>query len=172
LSARLMNSRFGGKASTRSGTAAMLDGGTWASVLSDDPMILLVSPSTGFPLGAASVVGPLLHDRNVEIAFSPAWAWELPVVHQPLLQKARLYADAHPEHRLSFLCANDAQTGVFADRGWPAITLNRNMFVNETVFRPLPEVLPIFDAVYNARLSEEKRHDLARLVDRLVLIYF
>jgi len=150
----------------------MLDGATWASVLSHDPKILLVSPSTGFPVGAASAVGPLVRRRKVEIALSPASAWELPEVHEPLLRDARRYADAHPNHRLSFLCANDVQTRVFADRAWPAITLNRNMFVDETVFRPLADVQRVFDAVYNARLSKQKRHELAQLVPTLVLVYF
>jgi glycosyltransferase involved in cell wall biosynthesis len=36
----------------------------------------------------------------------------------------------------------------------------------------MPEIEPIYDAVYNARLSPWKRHELAREIDKLALIYF
>jgi hypothetical protein len=39
----------------------------------------------------------------------------------------------------------------------------QNMFIEETMFQPLPKRTRSFDAVHNTQLAPLKRHDLARL---------
>jgi glycosyltransferase involved in cell wall biosynthesis len=56
--------------------------------------------------------------------------------------------------------------------GFEAFTLNHNVFIDETVFRPIPTIVPIYDAVYNARLSSQKRLELAAQIKRLALVCF
>jgi len=145
---------------------------TWAEILSADPTIVHVWPSIGFPLGAASAVGPLLGARSAHFLVMPAWTIELPGSSGALAAVARSYLADHPRHRLTFLCNTPRETDLMRAEGQAAVTLNQNCLVDDAVFRPLPDVEPVFDAVYNARLSPDKRHELAVEVEKLALIYF
>ncbi|MGE4012017.1 MAG: glycosyltransferase [Alphaproteobacteria bacterium] len=147
-------------------------GETWASLLCDRPTIIGSWPSIGFPLGIASAIGPWLSNHPIEFLIMPSWAWELPDTHGPILTAAAGHVREHPRHRLSFLCNTPAQEPHFAEAGWPAVTFNTNMFMNESTFRPLPDVKPIYDAIYNARLVPDKRPELAAGIERLCFIYF
>ncbi len=141
-------------------------------MLAWEPLVILTSPSIALPLGAASAVGPTLHDRGVDFVVNPSWAWELPGDHQRLTAAARAHLILHPRHRFWFACNNDTQTAILTQDGWQAATLNSNMLIDERVFRPLPDVEPDVDAVYNARFVREKCHHLARELNSLLLITF
>ena len=52
------------------------------------------------------------------------------------------------------------------------MTINSNLLVDDSVYRPLAGVTQRFDAIYNARLARGKRHELATLVESLCLVYF
>lgn len=146
--------------------------GTWGSLLNLRPAIICSWPSVGFPLGIASAIGPWLSRAPIEFLVMPAWAWELPEVVAPILEATALHIRKHRRHRFSFLCNTPGQEAPFAAAGWPVTTLNSNMFVDDSLFCPLPEIEPIHDAIYNARLSPNKRVELAIRVERLCLIYF
>ena len=147
-------------------------GATWATIFSPQPVILGIWPNLGFPLGIASALGPWLHNLAIEFLVMPAWAWELPEISGPILSAAAEHRALHPNHRFYFLCNTQAQERAFADAGWPVTTMNTNMFVDEATFFPLPASEPLFDAVYNARLTSDKRQDLAAGIERLCLIYY
>ena len=162
--------RFDGRP-TRT-TSASEDVGTWASLLSLQPTVIGSWPTDGLPLGIASVVGPLLCHRPVDFLIFPTWAWELPEVARPIISAATDYVAKHPLHRLAFLCNTASQEPPFAEAGWPAAVLNSNIFCNDAQFRPLAEVAPRYDAIYNARLAPMKRHELAAEIENLCLVYF
>ena len=44
--------------------------------------------------------------------------------------------------------------------------------MDDAAFHPLPDIEPIYDAVYNARLSPQKRPQLAVEIERLALTYY
>ncbi len=108
----------------------------------------------------------------IEFLVMPAWAWEEPKITGPILTHASAHRRLHPRHNLHFLCNTAAQEPPFARAGWPVMTMNWNMFINESLFHPLPASECDFDAVYNARLHPDKRVELAAGIDRLCLIYF
>ena len=162
--------RFDGWPTRR--TSASQDVGTWASLLSLQPTIIGSWPTIGLPLGIASAVGPLLRHRPVDFLIFPTWAWELPEVARPMISAAADYVAKHPIHRLAFLCNTASQEPPFANAGWPAAILNSNIFCNDAQFRPLAEVAPRHDAIYNARLAPMKRHELATEIESLCLVYF
>lgn len=147
-------------------------GSTWATIFSLDPVIIGTWPSLGFPLGIASVLGSWLPDMPIEFLVMPAWAWEKPEIADPILTHAAAHRRLHPRHRFHFLCNTPAQERAFARAGWPVMTMNSNMFRDERTFSPLPDTQADFDAVYNARLTPEKRIELAAGIERLCLIYF
>ena len=146
-------------------------GATWGSILSLDPVIVGTWPFPRFPLGIASALGNWLHDMPIEFLVLATWAWEHPVVSREILTHAATHRGLHPRHSFYFLCNTPAQEAAFAAARSPVTTMNSNMFVDEHIFRPLPDAEIVFDAVYNARFSPDKRVDLAAAVERLCLIY-
>jgi glycosyltransferase involved in cell wall biosynthesis len=148
------------------------DGSTWSELLCDDPLIFHAWPSIGFPLGSASVVGPLVRDRAAHILLGFAWTMEPPEHHRPLIATARSYLAAHPRHEITFTCNTDAETSIFAHAGFSAITLSHNLLVDDALFHPMPGVIPVYDAVSNARLSPDKRVELAASIERVAFVYF
>ncbi len=107
----------------------------------------------------------------IEFLMLATWAWEHPVVSRELLAHAKHHRDQHPRHSFYFLCNTPAQEAAFAAARWPVATMNSNMFVDEQIFRPLPDAEIVFDAVYNTRFSPDKRLEFAVAVERLCLVY-
>ncbi|MFO1058506.1 MAG: glycosyltransferase [Dongiaceae bacterium] len=145
---------------------------TWAEILSLHPTIIHVWPSVEFPLGAASAVGPLLRRRDAHFLVMPTSTLELAGTRSWLAGTARSYLADHPRHRLTFLCNTARETELMRAEGFAAETLNQNCLVDDAVFRPLPDVDPVHDAVYNARLAPMKRHELAAGIEKLALVYY
>src|SRR5258706_7315846 len=144
----------------------------WGGLMSTDPLIINTASGAGKAFGLAMLIGPLLHRHPVHFLMYPTYAWELPHVADYLARLGKAHRKAFALHKFTFVCSNAAQEKNFARSGFPALTINWNIFQRNSVFRPLPDVAPRFDAVYNARLSAMKRHGLAVLVDRLELVYF
>ena len=65
-----------------------------------------------------------------------------------------------------------AHCELLGSAGLRAIHCNHNCFVDEAIYRPDASVEKRFDAVYDARLSEFKRHQLAAKVASLALLYY
>jgi glycosyltransferase involved in cell wall biosynthesis len=79
-----------------------------------------------------------------------------------------------PGHRFLVVSSTEYETYLLGLDGVPAIFTHQGIFLDEEVWRPSEkklENLGSFDAVYNARFDKIKRHELARGVDKLVLIY-
>jgi len=148
------------------------NGWTWSQLLCADPLVIHAWPSIGFPVGSASTIGPLVRDRKAYFLIMPAWTIEIPGSSQLMIDNARSYLQDHPHHQLIFLGNTERERQIMADAGFEAVALNQNCLVNDSVFRPIPNIEPVYDAVYNARLSPIKRPELAAEVERLALLYF
>lgn len=146
--------------------------GSWAELLSSSPTIIHVWPSLGLPLGAASTLGPLLRDRAAHFLVMPAWSIEPPGSSEQLSRITAAYQHDHPRHQVTFICNAPREEQLMRDNGHAATTINQNCLMDDTVFKPMPQITPIYDAVYNARLSPDKRPELARNIESLSLIYF
>jgi len=140
-------------------------------MLCADPLIVHAWPSTGFPLGSASVIGPLVRGRPAHFLIRPASTMEAPGAAAYPTWAARTYLEDHPRHGLTFLGNSDRETEIMAMAGFHAVTLNQNCLVNDSHFHPIAGVTPEYDAVYNARLAPGKRHQLASALESLALIY-
>jgi glycosyltransferase involved in cell wall biosynthesis len=146
--------------------------GSWAEILSLAPTIIHAWPSVEFPLGAASAVGPLLRERSAHFLVMPTSTVELAGTRAWLAGNARSYLADHPRHAVTFLCNTERETELMRAEEFAAVTLNQNCLVDDAVFRPLPEIEPAHDAVYNARLAPVKRHELATGIESLALVYY
>jgi glycosyltransferase involved in cell wall biosynthesis len=148
------------------------DGGAWAELLSTSPLIIHTLPSVWFPLGAASAVGPMLRRRAVNFIVMLSWTIEPPGQSERLAQLARSYLADHTRHSVTFLCNVPREAELMSSQGFPAECINHNCLVDDSVFKPMPQVESIYDAVYNARLSPGKRHELAKDIESLALIFY
>ena len=142
----------------------------WASLLSSDPLIIHTWFSVGFPLGAASALGPLLRHRKAHFLIAPCWTVEPDGDRRYMVDKMRSYAAEHPLHRLTFLGNTNRETQFMAEDGFESVTVNHNCLMDDAMFRPLPHVSPIYDAIYNARISPQKRLELAAEIERLAIV--
>ncbi|MCO6450797.1 MAG: glycosyltransferase [Caldilineales bacterium] len=77
----------------------------------------------------------------------------------------------YPGHRFIHLCNSVSQLESFHTAGLEAILCSHNALIDERIYRPLPDTPKRFDAVYDARLKDYKRHRLASGLDDLALIY-
>jgi glycosyltransferase involved in cell wall biosynthesis len=77
-----------------------------------------------------------------------------------------------PGHRIILLANSAEELRLFRKEGWESYWVNQNIFVDPHVFRPLPESIKRFDAVYDARLTPFKRHALAAHIGSLGLITY
>jgi hypothetical protein len=148
------------------------NGSTFAELLSISPTIFHVWPTLGFPFGAAGTLGPLLKDRPVHFLVMPSWSIEGPGESERLAKIAAAYLLDHPQHRLTFLCNTGGEKTLMRASGFAALTINQNCLMDDSVFKPMPQIEPLYDAVYNARLSPEKRLELTTEIEKLALIYY
>jgi glycosyltransferase involved in cell wall biosynthesis len=142
----------------------------WANLLSVAPPI--IQTFTDQSLGAVGFVGPHLRQWPVHFLLLPTWSLELEGAAAHLAQIARRYRRDYSRHALTFLCATDREAELMRAQGCAALTVNQNSFVNEAIFKPLPEIAPQYDAIYNARLKPYKNHELAASIDSLALLTY
>lgn len=103
----------------------------------------------------------------VQVGFSPLSAEELRPVADG---RDRLLAE-HPGVRIVVMTNNDVDTGYFRSLGFDARLCHQNAFLDERRFRAWTGTRR-FDAVYAARLTPFKRHELLTACDtsRLLLL--
>jgi hypothetical protein len=123
-------------------------------------------------LSGVCIAGPRLARHRAHFLLFPTWSQELADRVDHFAGLAHRYQRDYPRHTLTFLSATDRETHLMRARGCDAVTVSHNIFVNEKIFRPLPEVEPVYDAVYNAQLAVFKRHELASMIDSLALLYY
>jgi hypothetical protein len=140
-------------------------------VISRDPMILYMSDWTLRDLSLAIL--PVLRElRNVPvyILISLSWAHDNPRIINALKiwQEKRLAR--FPNVRIINLANGEAEYQALKEAGVQTAFVNHNALISPLVFRILPEVQKRFDAVYDARVSAFKRHQLAAGINSLALI--
>jgi glycosyltransferase involved in cell wall biosynthesis len=136
-----------------------------ASILSREPLILYVRPRPR-PYGLAGLIADRLEGRPCICIVRTMWTVESP---HHLLRAAVDYhrhRRQHPNIRAIIAANTDGELRGLRLLGVESILANHNIFVNEQVFRPLPGVEPVYDAIYNASFSAFKRRKLAALIDR------
>ena len=105
--------------------------------------------------------------------FFYAWCWNIDEPERVHLVRhfEKLHQKKYPKHNFIHLCNTIAQLETFQKCGLNAIFCNKSAFADENIFRPLPDVSKKYDAIYDARLKNYKRHYLASKIENLALIY-
>jgi glycosyltransferase involved in cell wall biosynthesis len=114
-----------------------------------------------------------LRDRRAY--FLVRWTWNVAPRERASLirQWEAKHSRQYPLHRFIHLAKNTDEVEALSAVDLCAIFCNTNSLLDERLYRPLAlaGVTPHYDAVYDARLMPYKRHDLAREVERLALVY-
>ncbi len=143
-----------------------------AALLSRSPPIFKTSIAHGQYLGIAPAFGARFGDVPAGFIVYPTWTVEdtnlVAIIARAVAEHRRRY----PNHRLICLCNTRREAELLTVSGVPALHLNKNFTVSDTIFRPLPNVSVEFDAIYNARFVPSKRHQLAAATPNVAYLAF
>ena len=78
----------------------------------------------------------------------------------------------YPLHRIIHLVPTDDEANVLRELGLPFEICSHSAFIDENIFHIYLNELKQYRAIYDARLTFFKRHQLAALVDNLALITY
>lgn len=142
---------------------------TAASVLSEDPPIIYVRPRPP-PFGLAG----LLAKRNPGLPFTclvrTMWTLEQGTGLAEVAFTYQRFRELYPHIKIHVMANTEAELALLQERKLDSLLANHNMFVDEMVFRPRPEIARVYDAVYNANFSGFKRRWLAAEIPACVHI--
>lgn len=133
---------------------------TAASVLSRQPPIFYVRPRP-MPFGLAGRLAGRRPDLPMTCLVRTMWSLEASHHLHELVVLYRQFRARHAHIRLIVAANTPRELKALQRRGVEAVLANHNIFVDERIFKPLPEVEPVYDAIYNAAFSPFKRRELA-----------
>lgn len=141
-----------------------------AWVVSTDPIVTYSKRSTGVPLGIAGARPDAFRGRKALHLIGLSFTLEPPQRYQRVADELAELARQLPESRFVVLTNSEFESYLLSTVRVPSMMSSQLVFLNDRTFRPM-DVEQRFDAIYNARLLPMKRHELARDVPNLALLY-
>lgn len=142
-----------------------------AAVLDYDPLVIYLPAAPRRTLGMPGAGVALL--KHARVVFLVAMYGS--IEYQEAIERFRRAAVLHrwrwPKHQFVFMCNTPKEKALLDEAGEIAVFLNHNLFVSEDDFYPIDGEPLRFDAVYNARLNAQKRHELSLLIDSCAMIF-
>ena len=142
-----------------------------AAVISLDPLVVYTAAGLENPIGMAGGLRPQLAGIPATFLIAIHGSIERHRKAYRIRRAALVHRFRHPEHRFIALCNTPKEQMLLADLGEPAIFMNHNIFIGTDVFFPIDGTEIKYDAVYNARLSPQKRHYLSLKIDTCAMIF-
>jgi glycosyltransferase involved in cell wall biosynthesis len=141
-------------------------------LLVDDPPVLhlLYWTDRKDPFAFLDPVQDVFRNDPLHLVCSFSWNMDPAKAIELLLQVDARRRRRFPRHEIHYLAGTERQLQQLEARNIPAILCNHNALVDESIFRPLQGVAKRFDAIYDARLSPFKRHQLAERIESLALV--
>jgi glycosyltransferase involved in cell wall biosynthesis len=141
------------------------------TVLSTQPLIVMGALDEWDKCFIAPQVLQRLRDIPAYFLISLPWTQHDMASAAPLAKMIEQRRRDFPNHRFFVLCNSPQEAENFRALGVPSGLFNHNIFIDQSVFQPMPHEPKRFDAVYNAALVDWKRHLLAREVPSLALLF-
>ncbi|MEO8558893.1 MAG: glycosyltransferase [Rhodospirillales bacterium] len=139
--------------------------------ISANPLIFYSAPNEHSRLGIAEFVSPLVAQTPAVFLIALWWSYDDDESVLNIVKAYRPWQLQYPLHSLVVLCNTAGQVQRFGKYGMQCMLANHNIFLDESVFKPLDSENRTFDAVYNAGLTPFKRHNLCTAVPSLALLY-
>lgn len=136
--------------------------------INKDPIIII---TYGNPMAGATQLSPYLADRKVYFLAGAWWTFLDPQLLSSTHIAYRAMRDTFPEHNYIFLTNDSRENDSLNTLDLPNFFCHHNAFIDERIFRPLPNIRKCLDAVYTARLIKIKRHKLAKDILKWGLLY-
>ncbi|MEQ8716462.1 MAG: hypothetical protein RIE08_02520 [Acidimicrobiales bacterium] len=111
-----------------------------------------------------------LAGRPVHLLLSPSWTYDRDDLAKRARRMVRRIERRHRHVEVVFLAPNRAEVERLVAAGVRVEHVNQNAFSHEGTYRPLAHVEKRHDAIYDARLTSFKRHELAAEIASLALI--
>ena len=140
------------------------------TVVSADPLVIYAMHAPGRPLGIAPAHAAALRGRKALLLLALDVTIEVEGAAGELARDLKSAQADLPDVNVVVLANTPFEAYLLADLRISAMPGSRSIFVDESVFKPWDGPAE-FDAVYNASLTPANRHELARDVTRLALIY-
>jgi glycosyltransferase involved in cell wall biosynthesis len=139
-------------------------------VVSPDPVITYSKRSTDAPLGLAGARPEAFRGRKALHLLGLSYTIEPRRLFAEVAVHLKDLASQLPDNRFIVLANSEFEAYLLSTVGVPSMLSSQAVFIDDNTFRP-QEAEPRFDAIYNARLLPMKRHELARDVKSLGLLY-
>lgn len=144
------------------------------SIISTEPLIfhLLISPDLSDFMDDYELLFNFLKERKAYFLCQTETYFENQQDIERLKELIESFKERCPDFTFIFLANTPKQHRLFTKKKLNSAFCNSNCFVDENLYFPLLGTKKRFDAVYDARLVDWKKHDLAARVDSLALIYY
>jgi glycosyltransferase involved in cell wall biosynthesis len=139
-------------------------------VVSADPLITYSKRSTDAPLGLASIRSDAFRGRKALHLIGLSYTIEPHRLFEEVSAHLKGLAPELPDSRFVVLANSEFEAYLLSTVGVPSMLSSQAVFIDDNTFCP-QEAEARFDAIYNARLLPMKRHELARDVKSLALLY-
>ncbi|MDZ4866320.1 MAG: hypothetical protein SGI91_03270 [Alphaproteobacteria bacterium] len=141
-----------------------------ARVVSTDPAVIYSMRGYAMPLGVANLRPEAFRGRKVLHLLSLASTIETEDGPRKIAKDLQAAAAEFPGNTFIVLTNTEYESYLLSELGVVAMPCNLLTFLDENLFVPMGGP-PEFDAIYNARLTPIKRHELAVDVASLALLY-
>ena len=135
-------------------------------VVATNPLIVVTSEGVQDLELMSEVIG----DRRASLIVLFWWSKETAARAREVRYFHRKHQGRFSHHVVTYLCNTPLENRFLQRLGLPTVYCNQNCLLDESRYRVVPGVEKEFDAIYNGRLEEGKRHYLLTEVARTALI--
>lgn len=139
-------------------------------VVSVDPIVTFSKRGSGCMTGIAGARPQFFRDRKALHLLGLSFTIERGDDCAAVARDLRAISEHLPNNRFVVMTNSEFEGYLLAKHGIASMITNQLIFLNDRVFRPM-DVAPRYDAIYNGRLAPFKRHELARGIAKLGLLY-
>src|SRR6185312_11905061 len=118
----------------------------YATLLSANPVMLLVPIGGARPLWMIETLGSLYRNQPVVFFLLTYWSLENDKRVDTLRNNAESYSTRFPKHKLVFFCNTTREQDLLVEAGLTALMVHQNQLVSEHTYRPLEGVPVEYDA--------------------------
>ncbi|HVU25307.1 MAG TPA: hypothetical protein VHE13_14355 [Opitutus sp.] len=112
-----------------------------------------------------------LQAREAWVFLICTWTLEAPD-RVELMRRFQAWSRTCPRHRIFLLANSAAEKAILDSAGLPGILCSHNCLLDERIYNLQPPEAKRFRAIYDARLTWIKRHELAARVEGLALVTY
>jgi len=133
------------------------DGTFWLQI-SEDPLVYCITSGWNLQLGLRLCLREA-GGRPFYVLVS--MSWHVPSIIPELLAFHFQVKAQKQNVRAVLMCPLESDAVLLRDFGVDALHVHHNAFIDETIFKPVPETKKEFSAIHVANLAPWKRHELA-----------